>query len=165
MPKRLTNKQFINKANKIHDNKYDYSKVNYVNSQTKVIITCNKHGNFLQTSSHHLNRSDCPKCSNRISKSEIKWLNQVEKQSNIKLKRNLTIKINNRCFYPDGFDPITNTWYEYNGYYWHGHPDYYDPNDIHPTRKISFGELYQKTLEKEKLIKNAGYNLITKWGD
>lgn len=44
---------FIEKANKIHNNKYDYSKVKYVNNKTKVCIICHakdengiEHGEF-----------------------------------------------------------------------------------------------------------------------
>lgn len=38
--------KFIEDAQKVHGNKYDYSKVNYVNSNTKVTITCPIHGDF-----------------------------------------------------------------------------------------------------------------------
>ena len=37
---------FIRKAKAVHGNIYDYSKVNYVNSRTKVCIICSKHGEF-----------------------------------------------------------------------------------------------------------------------
>jgi uncharacterized C2H2 Zn-finger protein len=53
---------FIQKANKIHNNKYDYSKVNYINSKTKVIIICPEHGEFSQIPSSHLNGCSCLKC-------------------------------------------------------------------------------------------------------
>ena len=46
MSKKLTTEEFIEKARKIHGNKYDYSKVVYVNSQTKVCIICPIHGDF-----------------------------------------------------------------------------------------------------------------------
>lgn len=46
MSKKLTTEEFIEKARKIHGNKYDYSKVVYVNSQTKVCIICPIHGEF-----------------------------------------------------------------------------------------------------------------------
>ena len=42
MPVKLTIKQFIEKANIIHDNKYDYSKFKYINNRTKDIIICKK---------------------------------------------------------------------------------------------------------------------------
>jgi very-short-patch-repair endonuclease len=53
---------FISKANKIHKNKYDYSKVNYINAKTKVTIICSEHGEFQQTPSNHLSNYNCQKC-------------------------------------------------------------------------------------------------------
>ena len=55
---------FIEKAKKIHGDKYDYSKVEYVNSQTKVCIICPEHGEFWQEPSAHVRGHNCPKCSN-----------------------------------------------------------------------------------------------------
>lgn len=56
------NDWFIEKAKEIHGNKYDYSKVEYVNNSTKVCITCPEHGEFWQTPSNHLKGNGCPKC-------------------------------------------------------------------------------------------------------
>ena len=54
---------FIRESSKIHNNKYDYSKVNYVNSQTKVCIICPEHGEFWQTPYDHIwAKNDCPLC-------------------------------------------------------------------------------------------------------
>lgn len=53
---------FIAEGNYIHNNKYDYSKVNYVNWKTKVIIKCPEHGEFLQTPHSHRSGNGCPKC-------------------------------------------------------------------------------------------------------
>lgn len=55
---------FMQKANKLHENKYDYSKFIFVNSRTSGIITCRLHGDFKSTPSHHLSKpsSVCPKC-------------------------------------------------------------------------------------------------------
>jgi very-short-patch-repair endonuclease len=56
---------FINKANKIHQNKYDYSKSSYFGANKKLIIICPKHGEFFQSPAGHLhNKHGCPKCSN-----------------------------------------------------------------------------------------------------
>lgn len=60
--KKYTTCEFINKARKIHGDKYDYSKVEYVNANTKVCIICPKHGEFWQVPSHHLNNHGCKKC-------------------------------------------------------------------------------------------------------
>ena len=53
---------FISKANKIHENRYDYSKVNYINAKTKITIICRQHGEFHQTPSNHLSNYNCQKC-------------------------------------------------------------------------------------------------------
>ena len=62
--KALTREQFIIRAKNAHGNKYDYSKVKYVNNQTKVAIICPIHGEFWQTPNNHLGRKGCPKCRN-----------------------------------------------------------------------------------------------------
>lgn len=54
--------QFSENANKIHNNKYNYSKSIYVNAKTKLIITCPHHGDFLQVPNSHLSGSGCPDC-------------------------------------------------------------------------------------------------------
>ena len=60
---RLTKEEFIEKANeKQGEGTYDYSKVNYVDMFTHVIIICPKHGPFPQTPLHHLNGEGCPRC-------------------------------------------------------------------------------------------------------
>lgn len=64
-------KTFIEKAENIHCGKYDYSSVEYVNSQTPVKIICPIHGEFTQLPNNHLSkRYGCPKCSHIISKKE-----------------------------------------------------------------------------------------------
>lgn len=60
--KKLTTVDFINKATIIHGDKYNYSKVNYINSKSKVIILCPKHGEFEQTAFVHLKGGQCIKC-------------------------------------------------------------------------------------------------------
>lgn len=56
-------KFFIVKAKDIHGNKFDYSKVDYVNSKTNVTLVCKIHGEFQSTPSHHLQGVSCKKCS------------------------------------------------------------------------------------------------------
>ena len=61
--KRNDTKGFIEKAKEIHGNIYDYSKSRYgKNNEQKIIITCDKHGDFKQTPVKHLSGSGCPKC-------------------------------------------------------------------------------------------------------
>jgi very-short-patch-repair endonuclease len=55
----------ISKFQKVHGNKFDYSKVLYSTAKTKVIVTCNEHGDFLITPNNHLSGYGCLKCSGR----------------------------------------------------------------------------------------------------
>ena len=59
-----TKENFILKARQVHGWKYDYSKVEYINSKTKVCIICPEHGEFKMTPNSHLNGQNCPKCGN-----------------------------------------------------------------------------------------------------
>ena len=58
----MNTREFIEKAKKIHGDKYDYSKVEYKNTRTKVRIICPVHGEFWQTPSSHLSGRGCPNC-------------------------------------------------------------------------------------------------------
>lgn len=60
---RLTTDQFVKRALTIHDGKYSYDSVVYVNTNTKVCIKCSIHGDFWQTPNNHLyNKRGCPEC-------------------------------------------------------------------------------------------------------
>ena len=63
MSRKLTKEEFVKKAKKIHGDKYDYSKVEYKNKDTKVCIICPEHGEFYQRPGDHVRGSNCPKCS------------------------------------------------------------------------------------------------------
>ena len=67
--KKYNKEDFISKAIAIHGNKYDYSKVNYLNSRTKVCIICPEHGEFWQTPHNHLKGYGCRKCGQAITAS------------------------------------------------------------------------------------------------
>jgi len=59
---RSNTEEFIEKSKKMHSHKYDYSLVNYVNTNTKVIIICKEHGEFEQSPNEHLDGRGCSKC-------------------------------------------------------------------------------------------------------
>ena len=66
------NKEFIIKAIKVHGNKYDYSKTNYISMRKKIIITCPTHGDFIQiASSHIIHKQNCPICAKTKLTTEI----------------------------------------------------------------------------------------------
>lgn len=59
---KYTNYEFIEKANTIHNFKYDYDFVDYRNNYSKIQIKCKKHGIFTQTPSNHLSGKGCELC-------------------------------------------------------------------------------------------------------
>ena len=60
--KNKSNKDCIIDFRKIHGDTYDYSKIEYINSKTKIDIICSDHGLFKQTANNHLKGKGCPKC-------------------------------------------------------------------------------------------------------
>ena len=59
---------FLSSAKKVHGDKYDYSKVQFVNVNTKVCIICPNHGEFWQTPKNHVyHKENCPECAKSIS--------------------------------------------------------------------------------------------------
>ncbi|MDC3256090.1 hypothetical protein OAU93_01695 [bacterium] len=70
----ISTKEFISKAREVHGDNYDYSKVEYVNSQTKVVILCPKHGLFEQKAGIHLRGSGCSRCSWNAKRSTSEFI-------------------------------------------------------------------------------------------
>lgn len=81
----LTKESFIKKAKKIHGDKYDYSKVEYVNNRTKVCIIChekdefgNEHGEFWQDPTGHIDKkAGCPRCSKNHKYTTEEFLKKI----------------------------------------------------------------------------------------
>lgn len=76
--KRKTKEQFIEEARKVHGDRYDYSKVEYVNNSTKVCIICSQHGEFWQTPKIHLKGFGCSKCTNKHNYTTEEWVNKTK---------------------------------------------------------------------------------------
>ena len=66
---KLTTLDFIKRAKEVHGDKYDYSKTEYINKRTKVIITCPIHGDFTQSPHNHVfQKQGCPICGKEIAR-------------------------------------------------------------------------------------------------
>jgi very-short-patch-repair endonuclease len=91
--KKSTTEKFIEEAKKIHGDKYDYSKVEYINNHTPVCIICPKHGEFWQMPAHHiLSKSNCPLCNESKLEEEINLLLNENTIENIRQKKFNNIK-------------------------------------------------------------------------
>lgn len=114
---RKTKDNFIEQANRVHNNKYSYNNVIYIRDDIKVTITCPIHGNFDQTPSNHLQKHECPKCN--TSKGEL-FIERYLTKNNILFERQYYVKIPtvinpSGSAYIDFYLPDYNTFIEYNG--------------------------------------------------
>jgi very-short-patch-repair endonuclease len=90
--KKLTQYEFIEKSNQIHNNKFDYKNVIYKNNLTKVKIICQIHGEFEQKPLNHLSGHGCAQCGN---------------------ERNAKLKLNDEKIYIEKLSEIHNSKYDY----------------------------------------------------
>ena len=75
----FTKDDFIEKAIKVHGEKYDYSKINYVNYDTKITIICPTHNEFNQTPKDHLEGKNCMKCANCSKITTVDYIERAKK--------------------------------------------------------------------------------------
>lgn len=161
--KKKTTEQFICEAVHAHGDRYDYSQSKYQGACIKLTILCKEHGPFLMLPGcHSKGNQGCPTCTTSISMEETIWLNIIgislnHRQYKILLQDGSYVKV-------DGYDPSSNTVYEYNGDYYHGNPTTYRANDTNHRCKLTFGELLSKTIQREDALKASGYNVVSIWG-
>jgi very-short-patch-repair endonuclease len=94
---RRSNKNiFIKKSNAVHDNKYDYSLVEYINNETKIIIICNKHGEFKQRPIDHYRGNGCPMCSGNKIKTTDDFIKKAKLIHGNKFDYSLANYVNKR---------------------------------------------------------------------
>ena len=97
---KLTTEECITKAKAVHGDRYDYSKVVYVNNQTKICIICPEHGEFWQKPNNHFNGNGCPKCaratqSARQAMSQEVWLERAKHIHDNKYDYSNVVYVNN----------------------------------------------------------------------
>lgn len=164
----LTKEDFIKRSRCLYKEKYNLIS-EFTGIKHSVILSCSIHGEFKLNSAevHFRNNGGCPSCwyelrlenlkPGNISKKETEWLDSLC----VPLRQEKII-IEGKTYLVDGFDPASNTVYEFYGSFWHGNPEKYDLNDINTVLNKTFGDLYQKTLNREQALKKY-YNLKTCW--
>ena len=157
--------EFTSKALLKHDSYYSYDKVEYIKAHTDVIITCPKHGDFLQKPNNHLTGYGCYKCNNKsISRAEkelVDFLKEFEdiSQSNKSILNGFELDI---------LVPKHNIAIEYNGLYWHSDKfkeDLYHLNKTESCDKkdITLIHIFEdEWRDKKDIVKSRLLNLINK---
>lgn len=92
---KTTNEEFIEKANVKHNNKYDYSKCNYIGSKKNIIVTCKTHGDFIIKADKHISGTGCDKCTDE----ELELYYKSLRKSNNDFIKKANIKHNNKFDY------------------------------------------------------------------
>lgn len=144
-PKRSTTEIFIEKANKIHSNKYDYSKTKYVLANKNVEIICPVHGVFLSTPNKRLSGRGCPMCKRPLG--EI-FVEQILTSNNYKYLPQYKIKVKSKIrlnLFVDFAVFINNKIYliEYNGI-----------QHYQPVKYFGGDEKYKEQIERDKLLRD-----------
>ena len=139
-----------------------------VSSGRKVWWKCLKKGHEWEAYIYNrLKGTGCPHCSTSgYSKAQIKWLKGIEEEKGIKIRHAESPEGEYRI--PgigkvDGYDAETKTVYEFHGDYWHGNPALLKAYDWNLVSKKTFRELYEKTIERDAKIIEAGYRLVVEW--
>lgn len=154
----LDNEEFIKRAKLIHNNKYDYSKVEYVNLEKKVTIICPIHGEFQQQPSVHLNTKGCPKC--KSSKLELEIMSLLE-DNNIYYEyqsKPLFLKDFNYHYHFDFYLPQQNIVIECQGLQHFNPVDFSGRN--YERAKKDFNKTIQRDKNKYQLCKDHGIKIL-----
>ena len=81
MSRKMTLEEFIKRAGKKHNYKYDYSKTkDFKNQRDKVIIICPDHGDKLVNVHNHLGGSGCNECANNVARTSESFLKELDKK-------------------------------------------------------------------------------------
>jgi very-short-patch-repair endonuclease len=165
--KRLTTQQFIEKAEVLHEKKYDYSLVEYYKTHENVQIICPEHGEFEQLPSNHLryNRG-CPKCKAIFSNIEKDFLRFVEENYLGEVQVNVKNII--KPYELDIYLPELKLAFEFNGLYWHSEKFVYKNYHLDKTLKceekgIHLIHIYEDDwVYKQDIVKSRILNLLGK---
>lgn len=151
---------------KLYGDKYDYSSVVWKGGSKPITLICKKHGEFHILPYLHKVGKECQRCSNQYSDMSMGWLLFMEKRylTEIQHAKNLgEFVIPGTRYKADGYIKSSNTIFEFHGDFWHGNPELYDENQMNPRVGLTYGELYNKTKDKSKIILDKGYNLVEIW--
>ena len=100
----------------------------------------------------------------------LEWLNWVQHSEDKHIlhagnEGECRITVSLDTTYVDGYDPTTNTVYEFNGCFFHGCPTCFNNRDqTHPKLgNQTMKEVYQSTMQRIAHLQYSGYNVIVMW--
>lgn len=166
---KITKEEYIEKARKVHGGKYDYSKIEYDNSHSKITIICPKHGEFQQLAYDHTNGHGCPVCANLYSSKENEIYDFLAKElgeENVIQHDRIILGGRKEL---DIYVPSLKLAIEYNGLYWHSEATgkdkwyHYDKMKACEDKGIRLIEIFEdEYLNHKDIVINKLLHLIGK---
>lgn len=152
---------FIEKANIIHSNKYNYSEFTYTKSSYKSIIKCPIHGNFNQSPNNHLKGKGCPKC--KSSKGELNIRKFLTDNNCLFIEQHTfndctNIKTNRKLVF-DFYLPEHNICIEFDGEQ-HYKPKSFGSNQSYDTKINNLKLIQSRDKLKDEYCQNNNIRLI-----
>ncbi|AMP44240.1 hypothetical protein PRJ_Dakar_00285 [Faustovirus] len=147
-------------------------KPDQIGKYSKVLIYMNcKHENhvYLTTPKAYADGCGCTECDLKgQSRLAVEWIRAIAKRYNIYIRhkpQDVEFKIPGTRWHADGYIKIgdTEVIFEYHGTFWHGHKDFYNPDEFNVKIGKTFGEAYNGTIARERMITQMGYRLIVIW--
>lgn len=96
MERKLNKEAFVERSRKVHGDKYDYTKVEYLNNFTKVCIVCPEHGEFWQAPMSHMAGHGCPACAGLKKRTTETFVEKAREVHGDKYDYSKTIYVNKR---------------------------------------------------------------------
>jgi hypothetical protein len=113
----------------------------------------------------HLFSNGCPICGKVMGIKEGKWLDYLGLPKDSDYRRVRIYFPDESYIIVDGYDPETETIYEFRGNYHHDDLDLYPPDFVNAISGLTMQELHDDTQDKIRKIELYGYNLIDIWED
>lgn len=169
--RRLGKEKFVEMANELHGGKFDYSKFEYTNYTSPSTIICPKDGEFEQSPAQHLRKrtggGDCPECSKKMYSIEgiqyVEYLQATEYPKLQHAKNGGEYRIEGTRYRADGYDPLSNTVFEFQGCYYHGCERCFPDRSFMTHTSKTAEELFARTRQREQEIRSLGYNYVEMW--
>ncbi|QJX70947.1 hypothetical protein F-liban_199 [Faustovirus] len=147
-----------------------------INSNHPVWWICQQNHEFVLTPKVKKEWHGCPKCKVAgFSMVSLVWLDCIRKKYGIRIKdaswskehlvKYTTADGKQSHFEVDGFCEELGLVLEFNGSYYHSHPDYVKAKGFGELnyQGISHAEIYARTLERERIIRSQGYAMLIMW--
>ncbi|QKE50305.1 hypothetical protein F-VV10_0185 [Faustovirus] len=138
-------------------------------SKVIVYMNCDQGHVYFTTPKAYADGCGCNECDLKgQSRWAVEWIRAIAKRYNTYIRhkpQDIEFKVPGTRWHADGYVKIGDieVILEYHGTFWHGHKDFFDPDEFNTKLGKTFGEAYNNTIARERMITQMGYRLIVIW--